>query len=196
MLSYEKDGSTNLIMDRNVCVHVDGVETCVASWTTYSSNSYGPIMALGMLKVATEDWINISLMNYEYYDREWQKTLLQEDYGDGYESVIIKNGIAVVRFGDPFQMEMPGPFRARLPIYACVYDNGVKTNEYGEVADYDGTNGYLYENIDNGYWTMSSAFGTAYSGAYGVNSNVVSIFWLDVDPPDSLGVRPVINVKL
>ena len=204
-----KAESTNLIMDRNICI--DGIpETednkCPIVWGLLGDKSTGPFISMAGL-AGTKDWINIPLLSFEYYDSEWQNSLFEGDYDGGYDSVTFKEGKVKIDMG-VLVTDSSMIVRARMPIYTKI--NGV---EYGEVRNFDGTNGYLYKNIPNGYWTLSSAFNDDDKGAYAVDSNGISVV-IDQSLPDgdmyvengqisekymfsgNYGVRPVINVKL
>ena len=142
---------------------------------------------------ATKTWTNVPPLNYEYKDSEWRESL-GIDNAEGYESFTSIDGIGKINGVIFTKTEL---LRARMPIYTSIYDRGVKIEEYGEVADYNEKNGYLYENIDNGYWTLSSVDSSASSGVACVAGNYISICWIDYgDDSDRTGVRPVINLKL
>ena len=202
VLSHEDDGTTNLIMERNICE--DGTvatasDTCLVAWyEDDNNNNYGPVTAMTYLYNATKDWVNVPPLNYEYYDIEWQESLGAEIDDGGYESFISENGIGKME-GTKFTGEEL--LRARMPIYAYVDEK-----EYGEVADYVDENSYLYDYLEDGgyqenilseiygYWTLSSI--ASNSGlAWDVNSggDVGSDLVYDENRD---GVRPVINLKL
>ena len=71
VLSSEKDGSVNLIMDRNMCS--DGKEaprnnTCYVSWNSSGEGQNAPTTAMDYLEKATSSWINLTKMTVDYYD--------------------------------------------------------------------------------------------------------------------------------
>ena len=223
---YDKSKSvtTNLIMDRNICdngtpatedntCHVKWISEedygCKVEGDSCATNEKGPVTAMTYLYNATKSWTNISPLNYEYYDREWQKSkdVIFED-GSGYTSFTSVNGEGKIN-GKKFTEEKP--LRARMPIYA--YNSDIGTG-YGEVGGYYGSNVFLYENLDSstwnyrevptnsikniyGYWTLSS---------YSLDSSTVLFVnyngkmndgdFVDVLHEYDRGVRPVINVKL
>ena len=172
VLSKELDGTTNLIMERNICE--DGTlatedNRCLVDYNIDGDTSgVGPVTAMTYLNKATSDWNNIPNLNLTY-----------DDEGEHFTDFAL-NG------------------KARLPYRR-------------EVNYYDGTNGYLYENLSSeywdyedgqppnnieniyGYWTLSSHVEDSYN-AWNVNysGNVDYNFVGN----DSNGARPVINLKL
>ena len=155
VLSKEEDGTTNLMMDRNICE--DGLAAtkdngCFVEWiadSTYGCSGEascalsdkGPITAMIYLYNATKDWINILPLNYEYYDKAWQESLGINAVG-GYDSFISINGVGKI---NDVKFTEEEPLRARLPIYA---KNEGK--EYGELISYTITKGaaYQYDNLN------------------------------------------------
>ena len=150
VLSQESDGTTNLIMDRNICG--DGTLTSVndecevgwISWRDYNddenygaeggSNDKGPITAMNYLYNATKDWNNISNIVIEYED--------EGNAGDyGYGKIVTVNGITKITQKDGTSVTVLSNqegyvnLKARMPYLK-------------EVKDYDGNNGYLYNNLD------------------------------------------------
>jgi len=173
VLSSEDDGTTNLIMYRNMCSDGTPTEegkTCLVAYNSLGDAAgVGPVTAITYLNNATSTWKNIDNLNLTYDDESKNFT--------GFEL----NG------------------KARLPYKS-------------EVTNSNESNKYLYENLDGsnwngngtqptntisgiyGYWILSSAAGNSqsawrvyYSGSVG-GSNV--------DVGSSIGVRPVINVRL
>lgn len=87
VLSNEKDGTTNLIMDRNICSDENTAtesHICTTAWTSReyleehashedldsgeNLNIYGPVTAIACLNNATKDWNNIKNLNITYDD--------------------------------------------------------------------------------------------------------------------------------
>ena len=214
-----KDSETiNLIMDRNICE--DGTlatseNKCTVAWMSdlnygcgndgdkCAINDKGPVTAMTYLYNATKDWINISPVNYTYNDREVQGITATDR---GYTSFASTNGIATITplTGDGVTIGTNNyPLRARMPIYSI---NASIT----EVADSNGNNNYLYDNLDPqwngtgnkpvnnisgiyGYWTLSSGADNSIRSWYVYCSG--SILTNRVSTSDSRGVRPVITVQ-
>ena len=227
VLTTPKEGSKiiNLIMDRNI--YYDGIagsETTstnkgIVPWMSDSNygcgidgeqctiNDKGPVTAITYLYNATKDWINISPVNYTYMDKEIQGTT---QANTSYTSFVSTNGLAVITSLDKGTITMIGtgdyPLRARMPIYSS--DASIT-----EVVDSNGSNNYLYENLDGGYWdydkstkptnNISGIYGywtlssrpDGSSGAWYVNydGHVRTTF---VGNNDRRGVRPVITLKI
>ena len=221
-----QDDKVNLIMDSNICA--DGTaatetNTCLIEWinqedyeisggNTWNSwlghNEYGPLTAMKYLYNATTLWTNVPALNYEYYEKEWQESLgLVNEENKGYESFTSVDGEGKI---NGIKFTETDPLRARMPIYASKYDDN---SEYGDVADFNGINGYLYENLSSeywiheggqptnnienifGYWTLSSlpnsdikASFVSYSGVVFSNDIYDSVY------PSVYGVRPVISL--
>ena len=212
VLSQESDGTTNLIMDRNMCSDETPTKegkTCLIAWNgepLQKINRYGPLTAMTYLYNATKSWINIPSLNYIYNDNEFQGAT---DYG--YTSFVSINGIATITSLYGITTTIIGnttePLKARLPIYTD-YSINLSKNEVSSFNN----NGYLFENLDGsfwgyengkfktkisdirGYWTLSSN-GGSHDDAWSIydDGNVEGCI---VDNDDLLGVRPVINIKL
>ena len=212
VLSHEDDGTTNLIMDRNMCS--DGTptkegKTCLVAWNNVQkTNAYGPVTAIAYLYNATKNWINIPSLNYTYNDKDFQGITLENT---GYISFISINGIATIKA--PYEMATTiigsetEPLKARMPIYTDYSTNSIKN----EISSFN-NNGYLFENLDGsfwgyesgepktkisdikGYWTLSSN-GGSHDDAWSIydDGNVEGCY---VHSDELLGVRPIINLKL
>ena len=188
VLSNNDDGTTNLIMDGNICE--DGTlataeKTCLVAWNESGNNIDGTITVMDYLSTATSDWTNLKKM-----------TINSFEYGDSSHDMETYN------------------VHARLP-------------RYSEVTNYDGTNGYLYNNLGvsckdnagvqvtcenatkkegvfeeglshidgiNGYWFLSSDGISGNMKAYCIEFE--SKKSKPIDTSSSIGVRPVITVKL
>ena len=211
VLSQESDGTTNLIMDRNICE--DGTptaerKTCLVAWNNEQHiNSNGPITAMRYLYNATKTWVNIAPLNYEYEDQKFQG--MKEN---GYTSFVSEDGIATITsiLGEKVVIGTnEEPLRARMPIYTDDSNNSLK-NEISSFNNNNNNNIYLFEYIDGdawaygskpshkisgiyGYWTLS-ANGGSYDDAWTIyyDGNVEGYM---VDGGTHLGIRPVINLK-
>ena len=119
VLSIESNGTTNLIMDRNICS--DGTAAtednkCLVAWVSKldyndddnygenGNNNKGPITAMDYLYNATKSWTNTKEMTIDKFDND---------------------------AGSKFDMQAYNTY-ARLPYLS-------------EVSDFDGTNRYLYD---------------------------------------------------
>ena len=96
-----------------------------------------------------------------------------------------------------------------------IYNTYARMSYYSEVDDSNGSNEYLYENLDNanngknwygdgsqptsningidGYWTLSTNAETYFSAWFVIYSGSVDSVSVGYD---AIGVRPVINLKL
>ena len=71
MLSTEEDGSTNLIMDSNICNNgalASSSNTCLVAWNDSGSSANGPVTAMTYLNNATSAWTNLENLNILYND--------------------------------------------------------------------------------------------------------------------------------
>jgi len=194
VLSQEEDGTTNLIMDRNI--NSDGTPVTkyiaaatpengvynIVQWVSpsdyYSAggqgsqyNSKGPITAMNFLNKATKSWENIKNLNITYDD----------EFGpvDGVERV--KN------------FKVTG--KARLPYYRELEMYDTETGRNAFLYDYL-TDGGMQTNVIpevKGYWTMASssnnANGKHAAALTSTNGKVANV-------SAHIGVRPVINVNI
>ncbi|MDO4963711.1 MAG: hypothetical protein Q4E75_06440, partial [bacterium] len=162
-----------------------------------SNNEYGPVTALTYLYNATKNWTNVPNINLNYTDNENRG--ITGDYG--YTGIETTSGVTKIKdksgnYVTGFELTN---LKARLP-------------KYSEVSAANGTNSYLYDNLDlsmwmmdqsykpenyitgiYGYWSLASS-PTNTSYAFYVNDigNVSSIF---VDAALDNGVRPVITLN-
>ena len=148
VLSKEEDGTTNLIMDRNICENgIPATEDnkCLVAWVskldykddtnygTYGNNNKGPITAMNYLYNATKDWDNIPNIKMDYEDEG-------KTENSGYGSIKTTNNITKITKKDgsavTVLMDQEGytNLKARIPYKR-------------ETSDYDKTNAYLYENL-------------------------------------------------
>ena len=222
VLSQELDGTTNLIMDRNIyydsttdtSTAADSTNTGLVAWvskddynddTNYGNlgnNNKGPITAMNYLYKATKDWINIPNMIMDYTD--------EGSTGDyGYGRIVTENGITQITRKDETAVTVLTDkegyinLKARLPYKSEVSSYSANSN-----------NKYLYDNLacqDN------TSLGGPYICVSGVNHidgidgywtlsssvNGSYFVWLvnfsGIVVGSNLydkGVRPVINLKL
>ncbi len=201
VLSHNNDGSTNLIMDRNMCS--DGTPTdaskedkCMISWNSTGSNFDGPVLALDYLYNATMSWINIPNIVMNYTDEG-------NTGANGYGSIVTTDNITILTKKDGTQVLVLNDqigytnLKARLPYLS-------------EIDSSNGANEYSYENLDNsnwsgsetkpinnisgiyGYWTFLSEVDTS-TRVWAVLSDGIR----DVrEITTYLGVRPVITLEL
>ena len=193
----EGDTSINLIMDANINSSGEAVipgvtkDTGLVAWNSESGQStpaHGPVTAMTYLYNATKDWTNIAPVNYTYNDKDVQR------YYNVYISFVSNNGVATITQLSGNRVTIGSettPLRARMPIFS---NDTTKT----EVANSNGSNTYLYENIFSGtiygYWTLSSYNSSLCALFLGKNGKVN--FDSDVSSNSTNGVRPVITLKL
>ena len=122
ILSTNTDGTTNLIMDRNICadgsVLYSASNGCRCAWNSSSdSNIYGPTTAMTVVYNGTMGWTNIPAMNLtDYTDAGDQPSGTSTTYG--YNKIEIVNGIATITAKDASTTIIgtsQEPLRARLP---------------------------------------------------------------------------------
>ena len=224
VLSQESDGTTNLIMERNICD--DGTvatsdKKCLVAWiskkdynddTNYGSNgnnNKGPVTAMNYLYKATKDWGNVPNIVINYTD---EGSIGNYGYGtitttDNLTKITKKDESVVIVLTDK---EKYINLKARMPRYDEVHGEGKcltyaeNGNQYGSCAlwlsNYLESSSYVTgEGLQNlsgimGYWTISSFAG------YSDRARNVSCHGIvgssEVDYGGFNGVRPVINVKL
>ena len=184
VLSHEDNGSTNLIMDRNICE--DGTPTdankkdkCLVAYissvdgSTVDIAGKGPESATIYLNNATSTWKNISNLDIEY-----------DDEG-----------------GHFINFKLNG--KARLPRLDEVYGDGKCSSSSGScplwLLNYLASSTYVtgdgLQNISEiyGYWTLSSSAENSIFAWWVDNDGFA---WYDIAIDVSIGARPVINVKL
>ena len=170
VLSQESDGTTNLIMDRNICddgsLTEDGKTCLVAYIESGDATGVGPVTAMTYLNNATSTWENIDNLDITY-----------DDEGKNFTGFEI-NG------------------KARLPYKSEVNDFN---NNNGYLYEYLNDSFWNYDDSTRpvnkisgieGYWTMDTTSDAS--------SFWIVYFIGDIYPTygNSYGVRPVINVKL
>jgi len=175
LLDNNTDGTSDLIMDRNICE--DGTQTeagkkCLVAYNSSGDAAVepiGPVTAMTYLNNATSSWENIDNLYLKY-----------DDEGENFMNFVL-NG------------------KARLPYYSEVsaYDSKNKTNAY--LYDYLNQTETIQTNAISeiyGYWTLSSVSdGRSSHLAWHVtsNGNIDNDY---VDDGSNFGVRPVITVRL
>ncbi len=194
VLSHEEDGTTNLIMDRNI--NSDGTMVTKAikksesgsnagiynlvAWVTKEdyndeenwgegNNNKGPITAMNFLETATKSWISTNEMLINSFS---------DDLGEIYSMEKTYNTHARL----PYESELNRINGTYL--YDYLADNGIQENPISDIG---------------GYWTFTAnSDNTSYTyhawtvNAYGTVGRVDAI----VGDEDYYGVRPVINLKL
>ena len=202
VLSLNDDGTTNLIMDRNICEDVTPTEegkTCLVEWQTSGKNADGPVTAMNFLYNATKDWTNISNIEMNYTDE-----------GNNYGSIKTTGNKTQITKKEEIETATYENLKARMPRYDEVHGTGKcltyeeNGNKYGScplwLSNYLNISSYVtgegLQNISGiyGYWTLSSfasdsstAWDVHYRGGVG-DSDVV-------DDYDN-GVRPVITLEI
>ncbi len=201
ILSKNEDGTTNLIMDRNICE--DGTLTtnenkCLAmvAWYTSSSNLYGPVAAMDFLYNATKDWINIPNIEMNYKD--------EGNGGNyGYGTIITSDNITKITKQDGTKVtvltnqEGYSNLKARMPYKSEIssYDRTNKTNAF--LYDYLRKTGTIQTNEISwlsAYWILSSASNESNRAHYVSNTGHFSYTF--AGSGSGVGVRPVITLKL
>lgn len=225
VLSQESNGTTNLIMERNICedgtVTKEGKE-CPSPWASKldynddinygetGNNNKGPITSMLYLYNATKDWKNVPNMIIDYKDENMNHH--SEKKGDkgygkiktiGKETIITnKNGVETGKFEN---------LKARLPRYdevfgqnKCLKDNEQNCSACGScplwLANYLNNSEYITgNNIQNitgvSGYWLLSSYHSETSHAWHVFFTGI-IVDSQVSTSSSIGVRPVININL
>ena len=199
-LLNKEDEIINLVLNGNI--HYDELtgESMLANstnmglveWQESGEITDGPVTAMDYLHNATKDWNNVPNININYND----EINNLGDYGYGYmmtvdiETKIIKRDKTIVKSYENL--------KARLPF---LY----------EIEDSNGTNEYLYENLDGsnwqgageqpinnipgigGYWTGTAHADSDLKIAYTVNS-FGKKHSTSITTKTDFGVRPVISI--
>lgn len=216
VLSHNNDGTTNLIMDRNICK--DGFVTteeniCEIEWInqldyelvggknwkdSLDTNHFGPVTAMNDLYNATKDWTNIPNIFIDYKD-EWSSD------GYGYGGISTTNSLTKI-------IKKDGSISTVLTNKKGYKNLKSRMPYLSEIGDSNGHNEYLYENLDSdtwdgkgskptnningivGYWLSASfTHPDETNTAYIVMDNGFYHFENDTEG-SSIGVRPVITV--
>ena len=197
VLSQEDDGTTNLIMDRNMCS--DGTPTdskkedkCYVAWNSSGTITEGPITAMEYLNSATNTWSNIPNFNMIYDD----------SYGSKDYTNFAING------------------KARMPKINEIDDYSTNNNKgylfnnlHADCKDSNNNTvsceiatqkyGIFEEGIEHiidihGYLTIDAlrdTFDSSFKNTIIVHSSGVNGY-IDINNSNFVGVRPVINLKL
>lgn len=191
VLSTESDGTTNLIMDRNI--NSDGTPTTKAilesekdtnggiyNLVAYNSlgdaSDVGPVTVMSFLNNATSTWENIQNLDITYDDED-------ENFTD-----FALNGKARL------------PYHSEVNNVGCLdYENlscPVWMVDYLYDAGHDFETTYQENPIDRiyGYWTLSSAAHSSNDAWYVLYGGFVNN--ASVDYVTEYGARPVINLKI
>ena len=212
VLSHNEDGTTNLIMERNICD--DGTvatqdKLCLTKWYASSkSNSYGPVTALEYVHEATKGWSNIPNIIIDYKDENkgyyFGKT-------NGYGTIKTTSNTTTITSKAGQETLKLENLKARLPMYSEVYGSG-KCLRYGDsgkygvcplwLVNYMDDTGYDKYSVTNGkvnikdlvgYWLLSSGSDQNYM-AWQVDYRGI-VYYHDVNVGND-GIRPVITIKL
>ncbi len=200
VLSQNDDGSTNLILERNICedgtlTEVNKEDKCLVKWNASGQNINGPVTAMDHLYKATKDWENISniIMNY---------TDAGQTSSSGYGTIITENNITKITKKDGSSVtvltnqEGYSNLKARLPFESEIstYDKTNKTNSY--LYDYL----HLYDSIQTnqisgiyGYWLFRSEQTLGPVSARYVHNQGA---YVSTMVTSEKGVRPVITIEL
>jgi len=199
-LLNKDDEIINLILDSNIYYDeisgesklVDISNKGLVAWEESGENINGPVSAMDYLYNATKDWSNVPNININYNDEINNAS----DYGYGY---ILTSGIETkITKRDKTIIRSYNNLKARLPFV-------------DEIKDSDGTNEYLYENLDGstwqgggyqptnnipgigGYWTSSSKVDSDGTLVYTITSfgKKHSAF---AQVNNQMGIRPIISI--
>ncbi len=210
VLSQETDGTTNLIMEGNICE--DGTmatseNKCAVAWLSRdvaniipydedncyreegcTSNDKGPITAMNHIYNATDDWENIPNIKMNYIDKGNDGSIEENGYG----TIKTENNTTTITKMDETTITATYTnLKARIPTHSEITTLGCYDQTPPEYmttcpeyvrTNLDGITGYMF--IDS--FSHGSMWGFY---AYG------SAFNVDVTDTD-FGVRPVINVQL
>ena len=180
VLSKESDGTTNLIMERNICedgsLATEDNKCLVAYNTDGDASGVGPVTAMNYLNNATSDWNNIPNLNLTYNDE-----------GEFFTGFAITGKARL-------------PYHREVNAAGCVDDESLTCPLW--MADYLYDAGPEYETtyqenpIDGiyAYWTLSSSAARPDYAWYVAYDGYVSSYY--VNTGNLYGARPVINLKL
>ena len=196
-----KDGETlNLILNGNIYYDelvgisklADSLNKGLVAWQESGESNDGPVTALDYLDNATKDWDNVPFININYNDESGNTG----EYGYG-EMITIDLETRITK-KDKTIVKTYKNLKARLPF------------DY-EIQNSDGTNEYLYENLDGniwsgvgtqpvnnisgiyGYWTGSTPDNAKVKRANTVNYGGMK-YATNVDVNNQMGIRPVISI--
>ena len=218
VLGTNSDGTTNLIMERNMYydstndagkVATSTNKGLVAWYSNAGNYSYGPVTAMNYLHNATKDWNNVPnmIMNYEDENIDYNT---QRKGATGYGSIKTIDNITIITSKNNEETGRIENLKARLPRYDEAHGTGKcltyeeNGNKYGScplyLANYLNSSSYVtgegLQNISGiyGYWTLSSS---AYSSDFAWLVYYSGIVDDDlVDSEHSRGVRPVITLEI
>ena len=217
VLGTNSDGTTNLIMERNIYYDstnkVGKVATSsnsnVAWYASAYDHSYGPVTAMNYLHDATKDWDNIPNMIMNYEDENINHVTGQKGT-NGYTGIKTTGNITIITSKTNEETGRIENLKARMPRYDEVHGQGKcltyaeNNNKYGScplyLANYLQSSSYVtgegLQNISGiyGYWTLSSYAsnsGYAWNVYYDGRVNAGNVI-----DEDSRGVRPVITLEI
>ena len=212
ILSHNNDGTTNLILDRNVYYNSDIDKGLTdennlgnVKWYESRDNRYGPVTAMTYLHNATKDWVNVPNMVIN--------NTTKGDYNFGYggletignqTAIIKRDGTVTATFNDlkvrmPYKGEVIGTGKCSTVNESCP----LWLVNYTEMGPYYSTLSGRHRIIDiGGYWTLSSE--SKYSNINETSEPIYAWFvagygyvnYYYVSNTSNKGVRPVITVDL
>ena len=216
VLSHNDDGTTNLIMERNMYYDEDsdiGVvatssNSNVAWYASTGDHSFGPVTAMTYLHNATKDWNNIPNMIMNYEDENIDYTTQQKGT-NGYGSIVTTGTTTIITSKNDEETGRIENLKARMPRYDEVHGEGKcltykeNGNNYGScplwLSNYLSNSQYVtgegLQNISGiyGYWTLASNDGD-YTYAWYVSYDGHVDSFSGVYYGNDYGVRPVITI--
>jgi len=216
VLSFNEDGTTNLIMNRNIYYDenndVGKVATSdnpgLVAWRIdRNANDIGPVTAMNYLHNATKDWTNIPniLMNYEDENVNPATGLKGSS---GYSGISTIESTTIITNASGAEVLKLENLKSRLPRYDEIHGEGKclsydeNSNKYEScplwLVNYLAEYKPIYANRSaingiNGYWTLSSGSNPATAidvSTTGIINND-SVTYVNIR-----GVRPVITLEL
>ena len=185
VLSKNDNGSTNLIMERNICENGKVATTdnpCFVAWQSSGNNVEGPVTAYNYLYKATKDWNKVLNINIDYID---------EGTGSyGYGGIITTKKTTIITNNLDSALGSYENLKARLPH---------KT----EISSITTSKGFLYDFLQGqtnpisgvlGYWVNASSSSNSGNAFTAVSSSKLSEN--DVNNNTDYGIRPVITIYL
>jgi hypothetical protein len=208
VIGANDDGTTNLIMERNIYydeindVGMVATETNngLVQWYSGNNNKSGPVTAMDYLYNATKDWSNIPNIVMNYIDEG-------NNYGTiattkNVTKITEQDGSAVTVLTDK---EGYTNLKARMPYYSEVTGEGKCTTGDGScplwlsnyLANNKSVTGEGLQNINGikGYWVISTRTNYAnYAWHVNISGRVYNNYV--ISSGNLIGVRPVITVKI
>ena len=217
VLSHNDEGTTNLIMERNIYYDESNVigavsteeKTGLVEWYSYANDhSYGPVTAMTYLHNATKDWNNIPNIIVNYEDENIHPDTEQKG-SDGYGNIITTGNTTIITSKSEEETLKIENLKARLPKHEELYGEKKCSTEDPITAgkcplwlvnylsnyyEYTAEEGKVDINGIKGYWTLSTC--------PGLRVRAWLVFYVGSRLQDSVrskgyaGVRPVITIEL